>query len=234
MFSYYGSKTNLIPLYPKPKFDRIIEPFAGAAKYSLTYFEKDVLLVDKYPIIIDVWKWLQQCSEQDILKLPRRIPNNVHFDDLNFDCPEQRYFYGFICGCGDARPRNKTTKRKTIDRPNHINFNLQRVAKELFKIRHWKFKLADYESISNQQATWFIDPPYQYGGSAYVMSNKNIDFDSLSQWCKDRQGQIIVCENTKATWMDFNAIAKQRGSTQTTIEAMWTNSNNFQQQILDL
>ena len=29
MFSYYGSKSKIVHLYPTPKFDKIIEPFAG-------------------------------------------------------------------------------------------------------------------------------------------------------------------------------------------------------------
>lgn len=37
MWSYYGSKTKLVDLYPPPKTDKIIEPFCGSAKYSLKY-----------------------------------------------------------------------------------------------------------------------------------------------------------------------------------------------------
>jgi len=66
MWSYYGSKSKVIDLYPSPKFDKIIEPFAGSARYALKYFDRDVLLVDKYPVIVDLWKWLQKVSEADI------------------------------------------------------------------------------------------------------------------------------------------------------------------------
>ncbi len=48
-------------LYPPPKFDKIIEPFAGSARYSLKYWQKDVTLIDKYEVIVRTWKWLQQC-----------------------------------------------------------------------------------------------------------------------------------------------------------------------------
>ena len=70
MFSYYGSKSKIVDYYPPPKHKRIIEPFAGSARYSLKYWQNDVLLVDKYHIIVRTWKWLQQCSENDIRKLP--------------------------------------------------------------------------------------------------------------------------------------------------------------------
>jgi len=37
MFSYYGSKKKIVKYYPEPVHDVIIEPFAGAAWYSLEY-----------------------------------------------------------------------------------------------------------------------------------------------------------------------------------------------------
>lgn len=233
MWSYYGSKTDKAILYPKPIHDKIIEPFAGAAKYSLLHFEKDILLVDKYPLIIDIFKWLQQCSQNDILSLPRYLPLGKSVDDINFDCQAAKDFYGFMISCADARPRKTAGKRKAIDRPNFTNFGLKRVAADLFKIRHWKFACDSYENISNENCTWFIDPPYQVGGHVYPMGNKKIDFNFLGQWCRNRHGQVIACENTKADWLDFVPLAKQRGSLYTTTEAIWTNYhthyNNVQQ-----
>jgi site-specific DNA-adenine methylase len=70
MWSYYGGKGHTVNLYPKPKHGLIIEPFAGSAKYSLKYFEKEVLLIDKYHVIVSIWHFLQQCSQKDILGLP--------------------------------------------------------------------------------------------------------------------------------------------------------------------
>lgn len=223
MWSYYGAKTNLVDLYPKPKTNQIIEPFAGSARYSLKHFEKDVLLIDKYPIVVKLWKWLQQCSPNDILKLPRKIDHKQRFDEMQFDCEEARLLMSFVTGSGDARPRSYPTARKTVDRPNHLNYNLQRIAKNLFKIKHWQIIEGNYTVAPNITATWFIDPPYQVGGNVYAMSNKQIDFSHLAQWSKERQGQVIVCENTKAEWLPFNPLIKQRGSLFTTTEAIWTN-----------
>lgn len=235
MFSYYGSKTNLVPLYPRPKHDKIIEPFAGSAKYALEYFDRNVLLVDKYQVIIDIWKWLQKCSPNDILSLPRTISHGTRFDSIPFSCTEERNFFSFVSGSGDQSPRNQPTKRKTIDRPNHLNYNLKKVASNLFKIKHWEIQLGSYDDIPNESATWFIDPPYQFGGNVYIESNRNINFEKLSEWCRSREGQIIVCENTKADWMEFKPMVKQKGSNATTIEAIWCNEQtafDFQQQIL--
>lgn len=235
MFSYYGSKTNLVKLYPRPKHGKIIEPFAGAAKYALEYFDRDILLVDKYEVVVGVWKWLQQCSPSDILSLPKNLPLGTKIDSLQWDCKEQRDFYGFIIGCASSRPVGKTTVRKTIARPNFVNFGLNRVAKDLFKIKHWDIKVGDYRDIPNETATWFIDPPYQFGGDSYPIGNKKIDFKSLSEWSMERAGQVIVCENTKADWMDFKPMIKQRGSLKSSTEAIWSNERtayDFEQQSL--
>ena len=71
MFSYYGSKSKIVNYCPPPKHKRIIEPFAGSARYSLKYWQNDVLLVDKYEVVVNLSKWLQKCEPNDILKLPK-------------------------------------------------------------------------------------------------------------------------------------------------------------------
>lgn len=223
MWSYYGAKTNIIDLYPTPKHGRIVEPFAGSARYALEYFETpDILLNDKYDVIIKIWQWLQQCSPADIIKLPRP----THGDDISKMeqlTEVEKLFMGFIVGCGANIPRKKVGYRKTTDRPNHVNYNLKRIADNLFKIRHWKFSCSDYSELENKTATWFIDPPYEFGGEAYKWSNKKIDFTHLADWSRARKGQVIVCENTKAAWMDFKPMIRQRGSLYSTTEAIWSN-----------
>jgi site-specific DNA-adenine methylase len=55
---YYGGKWSLAPSYPEPRFATIIEPFAGAAGYSLRYADRRVTLVEKYPVIAGIWRYL--------------------------------------------------------------------------------------------------------------------------------------------------------------------------------
>lgn len=221
MFSYYGSKANVVHLYPPPKYGKIIEPFAGSARYSLRYFDREVVLVDKYKVLFDIWKYLQSASEKDILSMPRQIKNQVKFETIIFECEEQKNLFSFLCGCADATPRNMATKRKTIDRPNTINYRIQQLANNLHKIRHWKIIHGSFEELKNEEATWFIDPPYQVGG--YVYKENKVDYEQLAEWSRDRKGQVIVCENTKADWMTFYPIKTQRGSNKKTTEAIWTN-----------
>lgn len=222
MWSYYGAKTNLAKIYPHPVYDTIIEPFAGTAKYSLFHFEKDIILYDKYDVIIKVWHYLQQASEKDVLGLPRPKRGELL---TGFDLSEgERLFLGFLIAKGGQSPRNTPSPNATIKRPNTVNFHLQNIAKQLFKIRHWKIILGSYEDIENKEATWFIDPPYQFGGHVYIESNKNIDFPGLANWCQSREGQVIVCENMKANWLPFISLrSDQRTSTGWQSEALWTN-----------
>jgi site-specific DNA-adenine methylase len=217
MFSYYGSKSKIVDYYPPPKYGKIIEPFAGSARYSLKYWQNDVLLVDKYHIIVKTWKWLQSCSEKDIIKLP--ILNlGESIDDYNLS-EEEKIFMGFIVQQGTTGLR-KTVSSYAV---GTIATQLKNIANQLHKIRHWEIKLGSYDEIENKEVTWFIDPPYQFGGHEYKCSNKQINFAKLAEWCKKRNGQAIVCENTKANWLPFKPMVDMQGAMFKTTEAIWSN-----------
>lgn len=224
MWSYYGAKTTIVKYYPRPLHDKIIEPFAGSAKYALRYFEKDVLLIDKYDVIVRLWKYLQQCSPADILSLPE-FNTGDNINSHNFVCEEEKILVGFMIGYGSQNFRQTATKRLT-ERPNYLKFQKKKIATQLFKIKHWQIRCESYNDIKNEKATWFIDPPYQYGGHVYPHSNKNIDFNHLSTWSMGRQGQVIVCENTKADWMNFKPLVTHYGIN-TNHEAIWTNQEKI-------
>jgi site-specific DNA-adenine methylase len=219
MIPCFGSKSNFVNHYPPPKHKKIIEPFAGSARYSLRYFDRDILLIDKYPIIIEIWHYLQNATPLDILGLPK-IQKGEKVSDYSLSDIEVK-FMGFLVQSSQGQPRNSVG---TLDGIN-VERDLKRIAKNLFKIKHWKVKQASYHDLENQEATWFIDPPYQYGGEhQYKFGNKQIDFAHLANWCKSRKGQSIVCETTKADWLDFKPMVKNGGSNHTnTTEAIWSN-----------
>lgn len=222
MWSYYGAKTKVIRYYPKPKYQKIIEPFAGTARYALRYFENDVLLVDQYHVIIDIWTWLQQCSEKDITSLPD-LKIGQKTTDFNLTETE-RNFLGFLIQGGTATPGIIVSKWNMDNGSPSVEAQLKRISESLFKIRHWEIKLGSYTDIQNEAATWFIDPPYQHGGHKYKFSNRKLDYDHLSIWCNSREGQAIVCENSKATWMNFKPAFQHRGSLdKNQHEVIWTN-----------
>lgn len=216
MWSYYGSKSKVIHHYPPPKENKIIEPFAGSARYALRYWDRDVLLTDTYEVVVKLWKYLQQCSKKDILSLPDlKYGDTINKDD--FDCIEQSWLMGYLSRQGDVYP----ALRVSPFGQHGMNSKKKRVAGNLHKIKHWEIKQLNYEDLENQTATWFIDPPYQFGGYKYVGSMP--DFDKLSKWCMSRQGHVIVCENTKADWMDFKPMISMKGTRFKSVEAIWSN-----------
>ena len=215
MFSYYGSKSKIVDYYPPPKHKRIIEPFAGSARYSLKYWQNDVLLVDKYPVIVGIWNYLIQATKADILSLPD-LKTGDNVDSFNLS-QEEKWLIGFCINGGSAQPK------KTAKDYNTWGEAKIRIADDVQKIKHWKAILGSYDELENEEATWFIDPPYQFGGHEYKCSNKNIDFAKLAEWCMSRNGQVIVCENTKADWLPFKPMVEMQGTMFRTTEAIWSN-----------
>lgn len=220
MFPYYGGKGSLVDYYPRPKFKHIIEPFAGGANYALKYFENEVTLYDKNRDICRVWQYLINASEQDILGLPKmkqgQTLDSYEFKHLTHD---EKRFLGLLVNAGF------TGGAKTVTAwVGEIESGLRNTASQLYKIRHWKIINSSYFTIKeNPEATWFIDPPYQFGGEKYPCGSKEISFTMLAKWSMERNGQIIVCENTKANWMKFIPIVVNHGQQFKTTEAIWSN-----------
>jgi site-specific DNA-adenine methylase len=233
-FSYFGSKWGSISKYPAPRHTYIIEPFAGSATYALHYSQNRILLVDKDEIICGVWDYLIRVSSDEILRLP---DVNGSVDDLNIT-QEAKWLIGFCLNKACTGPRKTPSKwlrsKAKPDASFWGDLKRQRIAEQIEYIRHWQIKQADYTEIENEEATWFIDPPYEFGGHEYKCSNKNIDFDKLAEWCKERNGQAIVCENTKATWLPFKPMKEMQGTMFKTTEAIWSNlkTNYDNEQIL--
>jgi len=193
MIPYFGSKSNFVNYYPPPKHKKIIEPFAGSARYSLKYFDRDILLIDKYKIIIEIWHYLQNASQSDILGLPK-IQKGEKVSDYSLSDIEVK-FMGFLVQSSQGQPRNSVGTLDGID----VERDLKRIAKNLFKIKHWEIKQGTYHDIINQDATWFIDPPYQYGGEhQYKFGNKQIDFKPMV-----KNGGSNHTNTTEAIWSNL-------------------------------
>jgi len=219
MWSYYGSKSDIADIYPPPKYGLIIEPFAGAAKYSMLHWQKKVLLIDKYQLIVELWIYLQQVTEMRLKWLPdlEDFKQGDKFQDIKGVTSIERKLMSFSFGRGDTSARN------SMSVTNNWKRDKQRYIENIHKIRHWVIKLGDYKQLDDREATWFIDPPYQFGGEHYVHGNKDIDFVNLAKWCMSRRGQVMVCENSKADWMEFIPIKKISGQQFKTTEVIWTN-----------
>jgi len=224
-FTYFGGKWRIAKHYPQPQHKTLIEPFAGSAGYSLHYPQKNVLLFDRDPIICSVWDYLIHVKESEILALPLEI-TDVREMPL---CQEAKWLIGFWLNKGNVSPCNIPGKwMRDGWRPNSFWGEVirGRIASQLGQIRHWKIENKSYEQIENQDASWFVDPPYQVSGVRYRFNK--IDFDNLAKWCRARQGQVMVCEQDGASWLPFSpfrtvkALEGKKGAKQSK-EVIWLN-----------
>lgn len=223
---YYGGKFRAAPRYPKPQHDTIIEPFAGAAGYSLRYYQRKVILVEKYPVIAEMWRYLISVSADEI----RRIPLVDDVDDLPPWVPAGgRYLVGFAMNAASSSPRRRLSagliKLRQTGRKHEgwSEGQRDRVASQVGLIRHWKIIEGDYVKAPDIRATWFIDPPYS-GSAGRYYKHHNINYWWLRNWSKSRLGQVIVCENEGADWLPFEpfGVFKRNGMTgKSSREVIW-------------
>lgn len=222
-FSYYGGKWRCAPHYPKPQHDLIVEPFAGSAGYSVRYPEKRVILYDLDPIIAGVWNYLIRVSEAEILALPL---NFEHINELSGIPDEAKHLIGFWLNKGMTAPCLTPSKWMRNPLPGRLNTYWgegarERIASQLYAIRHWQIKHQSYETADNPEATWFVDPPYStLPGRRYRFDK--VDFDLLASWSREREGQVIVCEQEGADWLPFvNFRAVKSAKTIQSKEVVW-------------
>jgi len=112
MFYYYGRKQKIFNKYPKPAFDTIVEPFAGSAAYSMNYFEKNVILVEKDKKIASLWSYLISVEPKEILELPILIKGqSLNDEEFNYLSENQKSLIGlFFMGltvCNRLEPIKK-------------------------------------------------------------------------------------------------------------------------------
>jgi|SRR5690606_18352302 len=202
---YFGSKWRSAPRYPEPKHDVIVEPFAGGAGYSLHYPERQVILIEANPVVAGIWKWLIQADPNEIAELPLVKPGE---SIANYEIrKEAKDFIGFWNTISGAAPQYRMVPSAERIPASFWNERIrERTAKLVEHIRHWKIVNGDmFKFRWNGKATWFVDPTYQHG-YRYPGSSA-IDYGRLAEWCKTRKGQVIVCENELADWLDFKPLA---------------------------
>ena len=206
---YYGGKWRAAPRYPQPLLKTIIEPFAGAAGYSMRYPHLNVILVEKYHVVAEIWRWLISARESEILS----VPCVEDVADLPSGIAEgARSLVGFHMNAATVSPCNVLSAGRKKLRAMGRAFEgwneavRARVASQVQHIRHWCVVEGDYKSAPDVLATWFIDPPYNNKAGSYYVENR-LDYASLATWCAERSGQRIVCENEGATWLPFREFA---------------------------
>ena len=188
--------------------------------YSLyeNNWEKNVILNDKYDKVYAVWDFLiNHASVKNIKKLPN-LTEGLNIDNLKIS-ESEKILLGFYANPASSTPKKTVSKRGEISWNRHKSFLIE----NLHKVKHWKITNKSYDELKNLKATYFIDPPYQFGGEYYhsASSNKHLNYDDLAKWCLSRKGEIIVCENNKADWLNFKPLTVLNGQLHKTKEVFF-------------
>jgi site-specific DNA-adenine methylase len=230
---YYGAKNRLAPKYPEPKHSTIIEPFAGSAGYANLYRDRDVILIDKDERIVAAWRWLINATKRDVLALPLLEPGQDVRDVVSDYAASCVIGYWFSSGAsGPAYRAKKWARDYPVKNGCWSETRRARLADQVEHISHWTIIHGTYHDAPDIEATWFVDPPYNNkAGNAYKHGAKDIDYQHLGQWCKDRKGQVIACENEGADWLPFEYLCEQVGQAKDgnkrkrSVEVVWTKDN---------
>ena len=210
-FSYFGGKWELAKRYGRPRCGHVIEPFAGAAGYSVYWEPKKVTLIERNPVVYGVWDYLRRVSPGEVMRLPSNIS---HVDELpSRVCQEAKWLIGFWFNNGLTKPAVSRSNwaRTPIKAASFWSETIkQRIASQVDHIRNWEIIEGSYEDAPDVKAHWHIDPPYDnQAGRSYARND--IDRRSLAQWCQNRHGWRQVCENDGAKWLPFGPFSILKG-----------------------
>lgn len=201
-----GGKWKTSKYYPKPRYDLVVEPFAGGAGYS-TYYDKRAMLFDVDPKVADAWDFVLR---GDLDTLPRGLDIGTELDSVAWSHPGAREIVDRACHIGGGVKRvnadgNCVSRWRDVTRASKIASckKVRELGTEFFK--------ADYRSAPDVEATWFFDPPYQHFASANAKYDAPpIDYAELRDFIMSRRGQIIVCEGAGADWLPFETLRHSR------------------------
>jgi hypothetical protein len=246
-FGYYGSKRRIVHRYPYPKFDIVIEPFAGSASYAVNYFYKKVILADKYKVIANIWDFL--ISNPSAATEIRRTKFDInHISELAPDTPPPVIdLIGFHLNWATAHPVKSLSvgeKRHRAKGRTYVGWCRKarhQVSEQVPFIKHWSAFQGEYYETSNPQqpCTIFLDPPYlgcRDAGAHYDHGSDNIDYDHLASWClelSEKGHQVIVCESEgHGGWLPFKKLIWARGNySRDYLEYIWTNDEKFMERL---
>ena len=202
-----------------PRYDHIIEPFAGGAGYALRYCDLKVTLYELDEKVCMLWDYLINASEADILALPL-LGVDQHIDELGLNGGAYQLVGRWINSqsatfCKKFAPLHKQAMIENSDDSRFWGISRRYKTSQIVKrIKHWKIINKSYIEATNKKATWFIDPPYASKVSK-AYNHYKIDYEQLASFCRSRNGQAIVCENTNSLkWLPFRELLTLSGGKQ--------------------
>jgi site-specific DNA-adenine methylase len=231
LFPFYGSKWRDARRYPPPHNGVVVEPFAGAAGYSLWYMPERVFLYDVDPIIVGVWHYLINVSAREILALPD-LEVGESVDSLSIP-QEARWLIGFWLNRGSAQPKKTKTAYSARTERSQLIWSArarERIASQVHRVNNWSVLQRSYEDVPLRDATWFIDPPYVNKGKYYRF--RDVNYSHLATWVRERGGQVIVCEQADAEWLPFAPLASIKSSRGRSEEVVWLSGASEREQTI--
>ena len=208
VFYYFGSKERLSAKYPSPTRRTIIEPFAGSAGYARLHWEHNVILVEKDERVVELWERLRRMTPEQALSIPPPVVGERSSDLLVMLRAASEH---------SLTGEYLTVTERMVSRWPNL---LRRIAANIPKVQHWRIIHGDYTDAPDIDATWFIDPPYEMMKRGYRESG--LDHPALGSWCRERTGQVIVCEQDGADWLPFVPLAEMTTTNNTRkTEVVW-------------
>ena len=220
MFPYFGGKRRLAQTYPAPLYDTIVEPFAGGAGYAMHWMKARpdlrLIVVELNPLVAELWRWLlQPGAAERVAALPDVKAGQRTSNPLVALTNSSTSPINSIINSGDCA----ITKWHEENWPRHRAEIAQRCRDLRGRVQVIQ---GQYTDAPDLQATWFVDPPYQYQGWVYKESANNIDYSQLGEWCLNRSGQTIVTEAEPANWLPFEKHRRSRDTKgQLKTELVW-------------
>jgi hypothetical protein len=234
LFKWFGSKWLSSRTLPAPAFDKIVEPFAGGAGYSLRHHERAVVLYEADPHVSALWKWLiEEATPAAILDIPVLVPEGTDIRTLGLT-PGQRLLLknwqrtNNVGDCWTVSPWG--------NKPGQWTANTRaRVSEQSQAVKHWKMRSGSGMTAFTREkgmATWFIDPPYEF--NYQYRSKQRIDYEALGKLASGALGQPIVCEavcqqtGQTPSWLPFTAFGsrvtsrRKKGDNHHSRELIWS------------
>ena len=80
----------------------------------------------------------------------------------------------------------------------------------------WNLQITTQEFNLSKQNVMF-----SFNEEQLLKGSKLIDYNSLSEWCLSRKGEIIVCENSNADWVPFSNLKEYWGGIKKSTEVVY-------------
>lgn len=214
-FEYFGAKKRLAHTYQPPFYPHVIEPFAGAAHYTIRWKPPQSTIFDIDPEVVAFWRWLQTTPYNKIASLPPCEGNQLW--PIATDHPAI-FFYRNLAGSqGNTNTAGQFQSNNFVPALRYLLANLDYI--RTINVIH-----DDYRNAHNVEATWFVDPPYQHQGTRYTYGATGIEYSHLGEWCQNLRGQVIVCEQEPANWLPFTPHrTNQNQANIHVVELVWYN-----------